>query len=61
MATTDFRGVYPILYAFFGADGRLDRAAMRRQVEACIRGGAHGIAALGLATEVNKLTDSEKR
>lgn len=60
-ALAEFRGVYPILYAFFGADGRLDREAMRRQVEACIRGGAHGIAALGLATEVNKLTDAEKR
>jgi 2-keto-3-deoxy-L-arabinonate dehydratase len=56
-----FEGIYPILYAFFGRDGRLDRAAMRRQVEACVRGGAHGIAALGLATEVAKLSPDERR
>lgn len=60
MAGPAFHGIYPILYAFFGADGRLDREAMRRQVEACVRGGAHGIAALGLATEVGKLAPEER-
>jgi len=60
VATTSFAGIYPILYAFFRDDGRLDREAMRRQVEACIRGGAHGIAALGLATEVQKLAPEER-
>jgi len=59
--TTPFRGIYPILYAFFGADGRLDEAAMRRQVRLCLAGGAHGLAVLGLATEVNKLSPAEKR
>ncbi|MCP3724373.1 hypothetical protein M3I53_14750 [Paraburkholderia sp. CNPSo 3272] len=39
-------GIYPILYAFFDRDNRLDRAAMRRQVEAAVRGGAPGIAVL---------------
>jgi dihydrodipicolinate synthase/N-acetylneuraminate lyase len=56
-----FQGIYPILYAFFDREGRLDRAAMRRQVEACVRGRAHGIAALGLATEVAKLAPAERR
>lgn len=56
-----FRGVWPILYAFFDAQERLDRAAMRAQVEACIRGGAHGIAVLGLVTEFHKLTLVERR
>lgn len=60
MTTSDFAGVYPILYAFFDRDDRLDREAMRRQVEACVRGGAHGIAALGLATEVSKLSVTER-
>jgi dihydrodipicolinate synthase/N-acetylneuraminate lyase len=55
-----FRGIYPILYAFFDSRNRLDREAMRRQVEACLRHGAHGIAALGLATEVSKLSASER-
>lgn len=59
--TTTFRGIYPILYAFFGPDGRLDEAAMRRQLRCCLAGGAHGIAVLGLATEVNKLSPAEKR
>lgn len=54
-------GIHPILYAFFTADGRLDREAMRAQAEACVRNGAHGIAALGLATEVSKLTPDERR
>ena len=56
-----FHGIYPMLYAFFGADGALDRAAMRRQVEHCVAAGAHGLAALGLATEVEKLTPEERR
>lgn len=56
-----FRGIWPILYAFFDAAGRLDREAMRLQVEACVRHGAHGVAALGLATEVSKLDPAERR
>jgi dihydrodipicolinate synthase/N-acetylneuraminate lyase len=53
-------GIYPMLYAFFDSAGHLDRAAMRRQVEGCLAAGAHGIALLGLATEVGKLTLAEK-
>ncbi len=65
MAGTDsteasFGGIYPILYAFFGPDGRLDRAAMARQAAACLNAGAHGLAALGLATEVAKLDLAER-
>ena len=55
------RGVYPILYAFFDERGALDRCAMRRQLEACVAGGAHGIAILGLITEVASLTEGERR
>ena len=58
---TGFHGVYPILYSFFDAGGRLDREAMRRQVEGCIGAGAHGIAVMGLATEVGKLDVNERR
>jgi 4-hydroxy-tetrahydrodipicolinate synthase len=50
-----------MLYAFFGADGGLDREAMRRQVDFCVEAGAHGVAALGLATEVGKLSPRERR
>lgn len=56
-----FRGIYPMLYAFFDASGELDRGAMRAQVELCIADGAHGIAALGLGTEVGKLSLEERR
>lgn len=48
-------------FAFFGRDGGIDEAAMRRQVEASVAAGAHGIAILGLATEVDKLSPAEWR
>lgn len=54
-------GIYPMLYAFFDRAGALDRSAIRRQVEACIANGAHGVAVLGLATEVAKLDEAERR
>ena len=57
---TGFRGVYPMLYSFFGADGRLERSAMRRQVEGCLAAGAHGIGVLGIASEVAKLSGAER-
>ena len=57
----EHRGIWPILYAFFDGFGMLDRGAMRAQVEACVGFGAHGMAALGLATEVSKLTPEERR
>jgi 4-hydroxy-tetrahydrodipicolinate synthase len=53
-------GIWPMLYAFFDKAGALDRALMRRQVEACVREGAHGIAVLGLATEADKLGEDER-
>ena len=60
-ASPRFHGIYPILYAFFEAGGALDVQAMRRQIRACTASPSHGVAALGLATEVNKLSQTEKR
>jgi len=57
----DFHGIYPMIYTFFDAAGRIDRTAMRRQVDACIAGGVHGIAILGIVTEFNKLDVNERR
>jgi 2-keto-3-deoxy-L-arabinonate dehydratase len=54
------RGVHAILYALFDETERLDRAAMRAQVEMCIEAGVAGIAALGLATEAAKLSLAER-
>lgn len=56
-----FSGVYPILYAFYDKTGRLDDGLMRLQVDKCIAAGAHGIAVLGLVTEVHKLDVTERR
>jgi 4-hydroxy-tetrahydrodipicolinate synthase len=56
-----FNGVYPILYAFYDKNGRLDDGLMRLQVDKCIAAGAHGIAVLGLVTEVHKLDVNERR
>jgi len=61
MEAARFSGIYPMQFAFFDSAGRLDRSAMRRQVQACLAGGAHGVACLGLGTEVGKLTPLERR
>ena len=53
-------GIWPMLYAFFDANGRLDREAFRQQVEWCIGTGCHGIAMLGLLTEVSALSPEER-
>lgn len=53
-------GIYPVLYAFFDHDNKLDRAAMRRQVKAVLNTTVPGIVILGLATEVQKLTTTER-
>ncbi|MBV9561624.1 MAG: dihydrodipicolinate synthase family protein, partial [Bradyrhizobium sp.] len=56
-----FGGVYPVLYAFFDRQGRIDPGAMRAQIEHCIDAGAHGITVLGLVTEVKKLATAERQ
>jgi len=61
MSEADFHGIYPMLYSFFGADGRPDRGAMRAQVQASLAQGVHGIAFGGLASECNKLATAERR
>jgi 2-keto-3-deoxy-L-arabinonate dehydratase len=60
LAADDIVGIWPILYAFFDQGGRIDRAAMRAQVDACVAGGAPGIAVMGLATEIGKLSTAER-
>ena len=55
-----FHGIYSILYALFDKSEQLDRDAMRRQVQLCHQAGVHGMAVLGLATEVKKLSVRER-
>jgi 2-keto-3-deoxy-L-arabinonate dehydratase len=49
-----------MLYAFFDRNGRLDDAAIGRQIEAGIAAGVDGIAILGLASEAAKLSVDER-
>lgn len=53
-------GIYPILYSFWNKDGCFDKAAMNRQVDYCLDAGAHGIAVLGLVSEINKMSREER-
>ncbi len=55
-----WHGIYPVLYAFWDDQGRLDRNAMARQVEFCLQSGAHGITVLGLVTETHKMDVNER-
>ena len=61
MVSAPVTGIHCVLFALWDAGERLDRAAMRRQVEWARAGGADGIVVLGLATEVGKLSLREKR
>lgn len=60
-AQSGFSGVYPMVFALFDEQGRLSRDAMRRQVAAMLKHRVHGVAVLGLASEVNKLSTEERR
>ncbi|MEQ1769901.1 MAG: dihydrodipicolinate synthase family protein [Devosia sp.] len=53
-------GIHCVLFAFFDAQGALDRGAMRAQMLAVRAMGVDGIVVLGLATEVGKLSLAEK-
>ncbi len=54
-------GIHAVVYALFDGQERLDRAAMRRQVELCLQAGVHGMVTLGLASEAAKLSEAERR
>lgn len=56
----ELHGIHAVVYALFDEGGQLDRDAMLSQVEVCLAAGVHGMAALGLATEVTKLAEGER-
>jgi 4-hydroxy-tetrahydrodipicolinate synthase len=56
-----FPGIHAVLYALYDSAERLDRGAMRAQVDYVRACGADGVTVLGLATEVGKLSAEEKR
>lgn len=53
-------GVYPMLYAFFDQSGELRMDAFKRQIDVAVATGCAGVAVLGLATEVSKLSEQER-
>lgn len=53
-------GIHCVLYALFDASGAIDRGAMRTQVQHMLDLGLDGITVLGLATEVQKLSEQEQ-
>jgi len=55
------RGVHVILYSHSDADEWVDRKAIRAKVQIRLNAKVAGIAALGLATEVAKLSFVERK
>lgn len=55
------KGIIPMTYCFFNKNNSIDLKAMRDQILLIKKLGSHGIACLGLATEVNKLNFFEKK
>ncbi len=58
--STALRGILPIVYTPFDADGRIDEEDLERLVDYLIGQGAHGLAAVGGASECHKLTFEER-
>jgi 4-hydroxy-tetrahydrodipicolinate synthase len=54
-------GTFPMLYAFFDADGRVRHDAIAPQVAAAVAADADGVAVLGLGTESGKLGRAERQ
>jgi len=54
-------GVHPMLFTAFDKQGRMNRAAMERMVDAAVFAGAHGVTILGELAEVGRLSPAEQR
>ena len=56
----DLRGIFPIVYTPFDAEGRVDEEDLGRLVDYMIAAGTHGLAAVGGASECHKLSVPER-
>ncbi len=56
-----FKGIHAVLFALFDANEELDRFAMASQMAWIRQASPDGVIVLGLATEVGKLSETEKR
>jgi 2-keto-3-deoxy-L-arabinonate dehydratase len=54
------RGIVPIVPTPFSDDGAVDLPSLRRLVDHLVDAGVHGLAVLGVASEVYALTDAER-
>ena len=54
------KGIAPMIYCFFNKENKIDSKLIIEQVNMINSMGVHGIACLGLGTEVNKLSFKEK-
>ena len=57
----DLRGIFPIVYTPFDADGRIDEEDLERLVDYLIAARAHGLAAVGGASEAHKMPIAERK
>ena len=55
------KGIFTIIYCFFNKNNTLDKKLILEEIELIKKIGSNGIASLGLATEVNKLSFNEKK
>lgn len=53
-------GIMPILLTPFLKSGAIDEESFRREIELCLKSGAHGIVVPGMASEVFYLTEKER-
>ena len=53
--------IFPIIYCFFNKNNSIDKKIIIEQINLINKIGSNGIASLGLATEVNKLSFEEKK
>jgi 4-hydroxy-tetrahydrodipicolinate synthase len=58
--TRRLHGILPIVYTPFDANGRIDEDDGRRLVNYLLDAGAHGLAAVGGASECHKLSQAER-
>jgi dihydrodipicolinate synthase/N-acetylneuraminate lyase len=61
MSHEPFRGVFAIPVTPFDPRGAIDEASLRRCIDFCVAGGAHGLVMPVNASEFNSLTDEERK
>lgn len=57
----EFRGVFSVLPTPFNSTGELDVTSLRRVVDMCLASAVNGVTALGVTSEVSRLSEDEKR